>query len=108
MMPVMAQALLESITILAGACRAFTQRCVSGIEANEDRCRALLAMNPSIATALNHRIGYDLAAEVAKEAVREGVSVRSVVLRRGLVPEDELDALLSVRGMTEGGGGGGE
>ncbi len=102
MMPVMGHALLESVTLLANGCSAFTQRCVVGIEANLPRVRELLERNPSIATALNPRIGYDAASEVAKEAAREGVSVREVVLRRGLIPEDEIDEALDVRGMTEG------
>jgi len=103
MMPVLAFSLLESIGLLARGCRVFTERCVIGIEANAHRCRELLEKNPAIATALNSRIGYDRASEVAKEAAREGLSVRDVVLRRGLVPEDELDEILDVRGMTEGG-----
>jgi fumarate hydratase class II len=103
MMPVLAFSLLESIGLLASGCRVFTERCVIGIEANAHRCRELLERNSAIATALNPRIGYDRASEVAKEAAREGSSVRDVVLRRGLVPEDELDEILDVRGMTEGG-----
>ena len=108
MMPVLAVALLESIRLLAGASRAFATGCVAGIEANQDRCRELLERNPSIATALNLRIGYDAAAEVAKEAVKEGMSIREVVIRRGLIPEDELDDLLDVREMTEPSGTGGD
>ena len=103
MMPVMAQALLESIGLLANASRAFADRCVRGIEANEERCRELLEKNPSIATALNPYIGYDRAAEVAKEAARERRSVRDVVQARGLIPLEKLDEALDVRGMTEPG-----
>ena len=103
MMPVMAQALLESITLLAHVVVAFTERCVKGIEANEERCRELLEKNPSIATALNPYIGYDKAAEVAKEAAREGVSVRDVVVKRELLPHEEVDEALDVRAMTEPG-----
>jgi len=103
MMPVMAHALLESITILAGAVRAFTDRCVVGITANEDRCRELLEKNPSIATALNPYIGYDRAAEVAKQAAKEKRSVRDVVKEMALLPEDQLDEALDVRSMTEPG-----
>jgi fumarate hydratase class II len=103
MMPVLALALLESITLLAGGCRAFTEKCVIGIEADPDRCRELLELNPSIATALNLLIGYDEASMVAKEAAREGISVREVVLRKGLLPEEEIDAVLDVRSMTTGG-----
>jgi fumarate hydratase class II len=103
MMPVMAHSLLESISILSGVCRAFTERCIRGITANEDRCRELLEKNPSIATALNLHIGYDRASEIAKQAAREKRSVRDVVLERGLLPEAEVDAALDVRSMTEPG-----
>ena len=102
MMPVLAHALLESITLLANGVRVFTDRCVVGIGANPDRCKELLELNPAIATALNLRIGYDRASEVAKEAARDGVSVREVVRRHGLIPEDELDEALDVWKMTEG------
>jgi fumarate hydratase class II len=103
MMPVLAHALLESITLLANIARAFTDRCIVGIEANEERARELLERNPSIATALNPYIGYDEAAVVAKESARRGVSVREVVRERGLLPEDQIDAALDVRSMTEPG-----
>jgi fumarate hydratase, class II len=105
MMPVLAAALLESLVLLANGCRAFTQRCVAGIQANPERCKELLERNPSIATALNPLIGYDRAAEVAKEAAKDGVSVRDVVLRRGLIPADQIDEALDVRAMTERGEG---
>jgi fumarate hydratase, class II len=104
MMPVLAASLLESVALLANGCRAFTRKCVVGIQANQERCRELLEKNPSIATALNPLMGYDRAAEVAKEAARDGVSVREVVLRRGLIPPEEIDAALDVRAMTEGDG----
>ncbi len=103
MMPVMAHALLESIQLLAGASVAFTERCVVGISANEARCQELLERNPSIATALNPYIGYDKAAEVAKQAAREGRSVREVVDEMGLLPAEQLDEALDVRAMTEPG-----
>jgi fumarate hydratase class II len=103
MMPVLVQALLESITLLANVARAFTDRCVVGIEVNEARCRELLELNPSIATALNPYIGYDKASEVAKASAKEHKSVREVVLREGLLPEDDIDDALDVRAMTEPG-----
>ena len=103
MMPVMAHAMLESITALAGACDAFRTRCLDGITADRDRARELLLKNPSIATALNDEIGYDKASTVAKKAAKEKRSVRDVVLEMGLVPEDRIDAILDVRGMTEPG-----
>jgi fumarate hydratase, class II len=103
MMPVLAHALLESVTLLARIAREFTDRCVVGIEANPERARQLLERNPSIATALNPYIGYDAAAVVAKEAAKRGVSVREVVLEKKLLPPDQVDAALDVRGMTEPG-----
>ena len=103
MMPVLAQALLESITLLSNVARAFADRCVTGIEANEPRAKQLLEKNPSIATALNPYIGYDKAVEVAKEAARAGRSVRDVVEEKGLLKPEEIDEALDVRGMTEPG-----
>jgi fumarate hydratase class II len=102
MMPVLAHTLLESIHLLSNSVRAFTDRCLAGVSANDERCTELLERNPAIATALNPRIGYDRAAEVAKEAARDGVSVRAVVRRRGLIPEHELDEALDARRMTGG------
>jgi fumarate hydratase class II len=103
MMPVLAHALLESITLLANVARAFTDKCLLGIEANEERARKLLELNPSIATALNPYIGYDAAAVVAKESAKRGVSVRQIVMEKELLPADKIDETLDVRGMTEPG-----
>ena len=103
MMPVMAHALLESITLLANMARTFTDRCVLGIEANEERAKELLEKNPAIATALNPYIGYDEAANVAKEAAQKGLSVRDIVERRGLLSAAEVDTAFDVRSMTKPG-----
>ena len=103
MMPVLAQALLESITLLANIATAFADKCVAGIEVNTERAKELLERNPSIATALNPYIGYDAAAVVAKESAKRGLSVRDVVAEKGLLPDDQIDEALDVRGMTEPG-----
>lgn len=103
MMPVMAHATLESISSLTGACDAFRSRCVEGIEADRERCRELLELNPSIATALNASIGYDKASQVAKKAAAERRSVREVVREMNLLSDEQLDATLDVRAMTEPG-----
>ncbi|MCY3545407.1 MAG: class II fumarate hydratase [Gemmatimonadetes bacterium] len=103
MMPVIADALLESITLLANASVVFSDRCVAGITARPERARELLERNPSIATALNAYIGYDKAAVVAKKAAAEGRSVREVVEEMGLIDPEELDEALDVRQMTEPG-----
>ncbi len=108
MMPVMANALLQSVDILTRGCDAFRTNAVEGIGANRERCRELLEKNPAIATALNAYIGYDQASSVAKEAAAQRESVRDVVKRRGLLTDAQLDEVLNVREMTEPGipGGG--
>ncbi len=103
MMPVMAHAMLESIEILANVLEAFRTRCLTGIEANRERCKELLELNPSIATALNQAIGYDKAAEVAKKAASERKPVTQVVREMDLMSEDELENALDIRSMTEPG-----
>lgn len=103
MMPVMAHAMLESIAILAGGLDAFRTKCLDGIQADRERCQELLELNPSIATALNAAIGYDKASEVAKKSAKERKSVRVVVKEMGLLSDEEIDAYLNVREMTEPG-----
>ena len=103
MMPVMAHNLLESIEVLANACDAFRERCVDGIEANDQRARELVERNAIIVTALNPHIGYDNGAKIAKEAVATGRSVRELVLEAGLMTAEELDKALDLKGMTRGG-----
>jgi fumarate hydratase class II len=110
MMPLMAYDILFSIETLASAAEVFAERCVEGIEADEDRARELLERSLVIVTALVPHIGYDAAADVSKEAYATGKSLREIVLERGLLSEDELDDALDLRHMTEGGltAGGGE
>ena len=103
MMPVMAHSFLESVTLLANGVRAFTDKCVVGIEPNRARAKELLEKNPAIATALNPYIGYDEAAKIAKQSAKEGRSVRDVVQEKGLLKGAALDKALDVRAMTEPG-----
>lgn len=103
MMPLIAHNLLESVELLANAADTFAERCVDGIEANDQRARELVERNAIIVTALNPHIGYDNGARIAKEAVASGRSVRELVLEAGLMTEDELDDALDIKGMTEGG-----
>ena len=103
MMPVIADALLESIDLLANSAKAFSERCVEGIAARPERARELLERNPAVATALNAHIGYDRATRVAKQAAAEGRSVREVVEEMGVIAPERLDDALDVRGMTEPG-----
>jgi fumarate hydratase class II len=103
MMPVMAYALLQSITLLANAARVLAEKCVEGITANEERCRELLEGNLSLATALAPRIGYDLAAKIAKDAFKEGKTAREVARAQANLPEHDLNDILDARKMTEPG-----
>lgn len=103
MMPLIAHNLLESIDLLANAADTFAERCVVGLEANEQRARELVERNAIIVTALNPHIGYDNGARIAKEAVATGRSVRELVLEAGLMSEEDLDEALDIKGMTEGG-----
>ncbi len=103
MMPVIAHNLLESIDLLSNAADVFAEKCVDGLEANEQRARELVEKNAIIVTALNPHIGYDNGAKIAKEAVATGRSVRELVLEAGLMSEEELDEALDIKGMTQGG-----
>ncbi len=103
MMPVMAHALLESIELLASGARVLKEMTVDGITANVERAAFLLDQNAIVATSLVPHIGYDKVAEVIKKAFAEGRGVREVALEMAVLPEDELDAALDVRPMTEGG-----
>jgi fumarate hydratase, class II len=101
--PVMARNLLESIGLLANVCRLFADRCVDGIEADEERCLAYAESSPSLGTSLTPYIGYERAAELVKESVRTGRSIRDLVLDWKLMEPEELDRALDVVGMTKGG-----
>ena len=110
--PLIAYALHESIHVLAGGVRQFADACVSGIEADEARCRELVDRSLMLVTALNPHIGYDAASAVAKEALATGKTLREVVLAKGLMDAATLDAALDPLSMTRpgesalGGGGG--
>lgn len=103
MIPIIGYNLLQSFEILTNAIHVLSERCVRGIRANVERCRQLAEGSIGLATALNPYIGYSAAAEVAKEALSRGVSLRRVVLERGLLTEEELDAILDPMAMTRPG-----
>jgi fumarate hydratase, class II len=105
MLPVMARNLLESVRLLAAVSRLLADRCVAGLTANVEICRAYAEGSPSIVTPLNRYLGYDEAAAVAKQALAEGRTIRDVVVERGHVhsgqiTEEELDEALDVLRMT--------
>jgi fumarate hydratase class II len=106
MMPVMAHSVLESIRLLANVCDAFVEKCAIGITANEERCRELVELSMAMVTSLAPRIGYDRAAEIAKESAKTGRTVRELCREKKVLPEAELNAALDPLGMTEPGGEG--
>ncbi|MFL1380442.1 MULTISPECIES: class II fumarate hydratase [unclassified Nocardiopsis] len=104
-LPLIARNVLESIRLLANVSRVFADRCIAGIVANEEQCRTYAESSPSIVTPLNRYIGYEEAAKVAKQSLKEKKTIRQVVLERGYVAdgkltEEQLDAALDVLKMT--------
>ena len=106
MMPVMAHNLLESIRILGNAADIFADKCVSGIVANRERCQELVELSMAMVTSLAPKIGYDRAAEIAKESAKTGKTVRQICREKKVLPEAELNAALDPVAMTEPGGQG--
>src|SRR3989454_350859 len=103
MMPLIAHNLLFTMQILTNASRVFAERCVEGIEADRAQCEYWLERNPALVTALAPRIGYAEAAKLAKEAVAKNVTVRQLVMEKGVLTDAELDRVLDLRAMTEPG-----
>jgi fumarate hydratase class II len=103
MMPIIAYNLFQTMDILINAINAFTTKCVIGIIANREKAEGWLAKSTVLVTALNPVIGYLKAAEVAKEAMARNVPIRQVVLEKGYLTAEQLDNILDVRAMTEGG-----
>jgi fumarate hydratase class II len=103
MMPVIAYNLLQSVEILANASRLLAEKCVEGIEANRERCEELVERSLAMVTSLVPKIGYDAAAEIAKESVRTGKTVRELCVEKSVLPPQELAEALDPWGQTEGG-----
>ncbi len=94
MMPVIAYDLLTEISILTGAITAFSDKCLAGVKANAEICRQFALKSPALATALNVKIGYAKAAEIAKEALEKDVLIKDLVVEKGLMTREEADELL--------------
>lgn len=101
MMPVIAHNVLLSMQILTNAMQTLTERCVRGIQAHEAMCEYWVERSAALATALMPQIGYAAAAELAKRSVKEGVLIRDLVRREGVLPADHVDTVLDLRKMTE-------
>jgi fumarate hydratase class II len=103
--PVMGNALLESIRLLANSSKVLADKAIEGLEVNTERARALAESSPSIVTPLNKVIGYEAAAKIAKHSVEKSMTIREAVIdlgfvERGEVTLEQLDASLDVLSMT--------
>jgi aspartate ammonia-lyase len=98
--PIIAHSLFKSVAHLRQGCLTLAERCVKGITANPDRLRESVRNSIGIVTALNPYIGYSNATEVATEAHLSGASVYDIVLKRGLLSREQLDALLNPDVLT--------
>jgi fumarate hydratase class II len=103
-MPVMTHNLLESIRLLTNVCHVFVEKCITGLEANRERCEELIEQSLAMCTSLAPIIGYDAAAAIAKEAAATGKTVRQVALEKKVLDEAKLRAVLDPRAMTEASG----
>lgn len=104
MMPAMAQSILESVRLLSNATTVFSEKCVKGIEANQERCEELIEYSLAMVTSLNSKIGYDKASQIAKESAKTLRSVREICmehLEELGISEEELTAALDPASMTE-------
>jgi aspartate ammonia-lyase len=108
MMPVMAHNIVFALIIVGNASALLAERCVDGIIADEAQCAYWLERSPALVTALAPKIGYAEAAKLAKEAVAQGLTVRELVVKKGILSGRELDEVLDLRAMTELGVPGGK
>ena len=99
--PVIAYNIIQSITLMADACNSFRLNCVDGIEANEDRIYSNLYNSLMLVTALNSHIGYDKAAEVAKKAYKENISLRDAIIDLGYLSGEDFDQLVQPEKMIK-------
>jgi fumarate hydratase class II len=101
MMPVMGHVTLESISLLAGATRAFVDFCALEMEANIAQCEASVEKSLSMVTSLNPYVGYEKASAMAKEAFKSGKTIRQLCQEQNVLPADELTKALDPWSMTE-------
>jgi fumarate hydratase, class II len=108
MMPVIAHNMVFALIIVGNASAVLAERCIDGIEADEQQCAYWLERSPALVTALAPRIGYAEAARLAKEAIASGLTVKELVMKKRLLQGRELEEVLDLRAMTEPGVPGGK
>jgi len=102
-MPLIAYNLTFSLELLKNCVQKFTDSCITGIEANQPRCQRYLEDSLGLVTVLAPSIGYNAAADVAKESISTGRSIREIVLAKGLMPASELEEAMRPGHLTEPG-----
>ncbi|XAL99685.1 class II fumarate hydratase [Phycisphaeraceae bacterium D3-23] len=102
-MPVMIDAFLESVTLLSNVCNVFVDKLLVGLEVNEERCAELLDASLMTITALAPEIGYDKCSALAKQAHKEGKTIKQIVSEQNLMPEERLNELMDYDSMTRPG-----
>lgn len=100
MKPLIAQNFLQSARLIADGCDSFRERCVAGIEPNEERLAENLRRSLMLVTALNPKIGYDNAAKIAKKAYAEGTSLKEAAVSLGLLTADQFDEWVRPEAMV--------
>ncbi|MBI2865996.1 MAG: aspartate ammonia-lyase [Chloroflexi bacterium] len=103
MTPVIAHNLFSSLDLLRNGVQVFTERCISGITTNLERCRGLAERSLGLATALSPYLGYEGAVRVAQEAQARGITVRQLVLEKRLLTSEQLEEAFDLRRLTEPG-----
>ena len=97
MLPVMAHNVLESIELLTNAIKVFNEKLLIGLEPNTEKMESNTQKNPILVTALVPKLGYDTAAEIAKESMSTNKTIKEVLLERELLSESEIDDLLNLK-----------
>jgi aspartate ammonia-lyase len=102
MTPVITHNVLQSVSLLLNFLPLFTRKCIEGIDADKERCRAYLKLNPALATFLTPRIGYLGAAKLAEEALERGISVSEVAVEKGLITREEASQIFDEGNISRG------
>lgn len=103
MKPVIAYNLLQSIDLISNGCLVLTEKCVDGLKVDSDRCQEMVEQSLAMVTSLAPKVGYDKAAQIAKEAYQTGRTVREVARDSQVMEEQELEKVLDPQSMTKGG-----
>jgi aspartate ammonia-lyase len=103
MLPLLADKFLESLEVLSNGVKMFREKCIVGIEVEEERCQELLDNSLGLLTALNPYLGYQLTSQIAEEVLKTDKTVQEAVLEREIFTENELEKVLSPEEMTQPG-----